>query len=176
MPDISLLQQEYYGAQEKESRLPGIISTIAFVTLVIVIGGYGTAYIYNQMLVKKSVEISENIRNLKVGEVADTVDELKKLGTQAKILKELREAHAAPTQLFLAIEGSTHPSVSFENATIDVAFRKIKMKGLAPSAAALVRQVEIYTNDDHIAAFTIEGVGYVEKPAVSFQLNMDIKK
>ncbi len=176
MPDISLLQQEYYGAQEEESKLPGLISTAAFVMLVIVIGGYVTLYVYNQMLVKKSAEISENIKNLKVGEVADTVDELKKLGTQAKILKELREAHTAPTQFFLAIEESTHPSVFFENATIDVATRKIKTKGFAPSTAVLARQAEIYKNNDHIATFTIDGTGYAKKPAVSFQLNMDIKK
>jgi|SRR3989344_1647671 len=176
MPDISLLQQEFYGAQEEEGKLPGLISTVAFVVLVIIIGGYVTLYVYNQMLVKKSAEISENIKNLKVGEVANTVDELKKLGTQAKMLKELREAHAAPTKLFLAIEGSTHPSVSFNDASIDVATRKIKMKGFAPSAMVLARQAEIYGSDEHVSAFTIEGTGYMKKPTVSFQVTMDIKK
>lgn len=176
MPDISLLQQEYYGAQEEESRVPGLVSMIAFVALVIVIGGFAALYVYNQMLEKKSAEISENIKNLKVGEVADTVDELKKLGTQAKILRELREAHTAPNQLFLALENVTHPAVFFEDATIDVAARKIKTKGFAPSTAVFVRQVEIYKSDDRIASFTVDGAGYAKKPAVSFQLNMDIKK
>ncbi|MBI5912836.1 hypothetical protein HY839_00115 [Candidatus Azambacteria bacterium] len=176
MPDISLLQQEYYGAEEEESRVPGILSTIAFVVLAIVIGGYATAYIYDQMLVKRTAEISENIKNLKVGEVADTVDELKKLGTQAKILKELREAHTAPTKLFLAMEGSTHPSVFFEDAVIDVAARKIKMNGIAPSTAVFARQAEIYKGDERVAAFMLDGIGYAKKPAASFQVNMEIKK
>lgn len=176
MPDISLLQQEYYGAEEEESRVPGIISTAAFIVLAVVIGGYVTAYVYNQMLVKKAAEISENIKNLKVGEVSDTVNELKKLGTQAKTLKELREAHTAPTQLFLAIERSTHPTVFFESAIIDVAARKIKMKGAASSAAVLARQAEIYKSDEHVAAFAIDGTGYGKKPAVAFQVTMDIKK
>ena len=175
MPDISLLQQEYYGAQEEESKMPGIVSTIAFVVLVIVIGGYITLYVYNQMLVKKTAEISGNIANLKVGEVADTVAEVKKLGTQAKILKELRETHTKPSQLFLSIEKATHPAVSFEDALIDVGARKIKMKGLASSSPVLARQVEIYKNDDHIAGFAVESIGYSKKPTVSFQLTMDIK-
>ena len=175
MPDISLLQQEYYGAQEEESRMPGIVSTIAFCVLVIVIGGYVTLYIYNQMLVKRAAEISENIANLKVGEVADTIAQVKKLGIQANILKELRETHTQPTQLFLSIEKATHPAVSFADAFIDVAERKIKMKGLASNAPVLVRQVEIYENDDHIAGFTVDSVGYSKKPATSFQVTMIIK-
>lgn len=176
MPDISLLQQEYYGAQEEESRVPGLISTAAFVVLVIVIGGYAALYVYNQMLVKEAAEISENIKNLKVGEVADTVGELKKLGTQASILKELREAHAAPTKLFLALERSTHPLVSFSDGNIDVAMGKVTMKGAAPSAAVLARQAEIYASDDAIDSFSIENIGYGDKPATIFQLIMDIKK
>ena len=175
MPDISLLQQEYYGAQEEESKMPGIVSTIAFVVLVIVIGGYIALYVYNQMLEKRTAEITENIANLKVGEVADTIAEVKKLGTQAKTLKELRELHTKPSQLFLSIEKATHPAVSFGDALIDVGARKIKMKGLASSAPVLARQVEIYKNDDHIAEFTVESVGYSKKPTVSFQLTMDIR-
>ncbi|MCR4322627.1 MAG: hypothetical protein NUV61_00885 [Candidatus Azambacteria bacterium] len=175
MPDISLLQQENYGVQEEESKIPGFISTIAFVVMIIVAGGYAALYTYDQMLVKKTVEINENIKNLNAGEVTDTVDELKKLGTQAKILKELREIHTAPTQLFLAIEQSTHPAISFNDAAIDVVNKKIKMKGTAPSAAVLARQAEIYAEDGNTASFLVENIGYGEKPAVSFQLSMDIK-
>lgn len=174
MPDISLLQQEYYGAQAEESKTPGIVAMIAFVVLVIAIGGYITLYVYHQMLVKRTAEISENITGLKVGEVAETIAAVKELGTQAKILKELREAHTEPTKLFLSIEKATHPDVSFEDALIDVATRKIKMKGLASSAPVLARQVEIYTSDEHIAGFTVDNIGYSKKPTVSFQLIMDI--
>lgn len=176
MPDISLLQQEYYGAQEEESKIPGIISTIAFVVLVVVVGGYVALYAYNQMLVKKAAEISENIKNLKVGEVVDTVNELRKLGTQARILRELREAHAAPTKLFLAIEQSTHPSISFSEGNVDVGAGKVRMKGIASSAAALARQAEIYAHDGRMSAFLIENVTYGDKPAVLFQVKMDVKK
>jgi len=176
MPDISLLQQEYYGMQEEESRIQGIVSTVALVLLLIVIGGFVTLYVYNQILAKKSAELSENIKNVHVGEVTDAINELKKLGTQAKTLKELREAHTAPTQLFVAFEKATHPEVFFEDATIDVAAKKIKTKGFAPTTAVLARQVEIYQNDDSIASFTVDYVGYVKKPATSFQVTMDIKK
>lgn len=175
MPDISLLQQEYYGAQEEESKTPGIVSMIAFVVLVIAIGGYVTLYVYHQMLVKRTAEITENITNLKVGEVAETIAAVKELGTQAKILKELRETHTKPTQLFLSVEKATHPAVSFEDALIDVTARKLKMKGLAVSAPVLARQVEIYASDDHVAGFTVDNIGYSKKPTVSFQLTMDIK-
>ncbi len=176
MPDISLLQQEYYGAQEEESRIPGLISTAAFVVLVIVIGGYAALYVYDQILVKEAGEISENIANLKVGEVADTIGDLKKLGTQAMILKELREAHAEPTKFFLALERSTHPLVSFSDGNIDITTGKVMMKGVTPNTAVLARQAEIYASDDAIASFSIENIGYGDKPATMFQLIMDIKK
>lgn len=176
MPDISLLQQEYYGAQEEESKTPGLISAAAVIVLVIVIGGYAALYVYNQMLVKEAGEISENIANMKVGEVTETVGELKKLGTQAMILKELREAHAEPTKLFLALERSTHPLVSFSDGNIDVTKGGVILKGIAPSTAVLARQVEIYASDEAIDSFSIENIGYADKPATEFQLIMNIKK
>lgn len=179
MPDISLLQHESYGPEQQENRLPGIISTVALVLLIVVLGGY-VGFVLTKNVFQSSAEnFSKSIENLKAQQkdVADTVNNLKALGTEAGALKALRVSHATPTKLFSYVEKSTHPLAHFLSGIIDVEKGSVTLQGSIASALALSRQAEIYEQDKTagtILDFSMDGIGYGEKHSVVFNLTLHL--
>lgn len=179
MPDISLLQHEYYAPEEERSRVPGMVSTGGFVALILAVSVYAGLFFYHRVLVSKADNIAKNIADIKVEEIAQTAKEMKILGVQAKNLATLRLAHAYPTKLFAYLERSTHPAVSFLNANINMGNNTVSMGGVAESSLFLARQVEIYQKEKkegRISDFIVDGVGYSRNKEISFNLTLTFPK
>lgn len=174
MPDISLLQREYYGPEEEEKRLPGLISTTALVLLIICIGAYVGLFLYYQVLESQSELISQSIADLKTGDTSQTGD-LKALGMLSRTLVTLRETHTYPTKIFAALERSAHPAMYFSNAEIDMRSRTVTGDALIESSVQLVRQVGVYDEEKEagdIVDFSINDIGYDEQKGVKFSVNL----
>lgn len=173
MPDVSLLQREYYGGGEEESRIPGIAALVAFILFFIAAVAYGGLYFYNRSLISHAQGISENIKGLHVGDVAQTIDELKTLGNKAKGLQELRESHTDFTGILGIFERTTHPTAVFSDADFDVKSRTAKLKGQIETTRAMARQVEIYQREGSLSEFSFENIAYKdEDKAVGFQASV----
>lgn len=176
MPDVSLLQREYYGGEEEESAIPGIVSTAALILFLVSAAAFAGLYMYNRFLITRAQTITENIKGLRVGDVADTIDQLKALGDKAKNLKELREAHTSVSGFLAMLEKTTHPAVAFSSAEIDAVKNTAKVKGIAHTAKAVARQVEIYQKEGEVSDFSVENIGYGTDQSVLFQATITFKK
>lgn len=179
MPDISLLQNEYYAPEEEKSRLPGVVSIGGFVALILAISAYTGLFFYERVLALRAEEIAKNIANVNVGEIAQTTQEVKTLGMQARNLAALRQAHTYPSKLFAHLERTTHPAVSFSDASINMKNNTVSMGGITESPVLLARQVEIYEKEKkegRISDFTIDGVGYGKEKKVLFKLTLAFPK
>lgn len=173
MPDVSLLQREYYSGGEEESRFPGIASTVALVFFLITIIVFGGLYMYNRSLITRAQTTAENIKGLHVGDIAQDIDHLKELGNKEKGLRELREGHTLVSALFAALEKTTHPTAKFSNADFDAKGNSVKVKGTIETTKAMARQVEIYQQEGTIADFSVNGIAYQgEEGAIGFQANI----
>lgn len=177
MPDVSLLQREYYTGGEEESRVPGIAAMIALILFFVVCVAFGGFYFYNRSLISRAQAITENIKGLHVGDVAQTIDELKVLGNKAKGLQELREGHTALSGLLVTLEKATHPDTVFSNADFDAKAAAVKLKGTTETTKVLARQVEVYQQEGLLSDFTVENIVYAdETKAVGFEANITFKK
>ncbi|MBI1755405.1 hypothetical protein HY250_03030 [Candidatus Azambacteria bacterium] len=179
MPDVSLLQREYYGEQEQESRLPGVVFTAALSALLIVIAAYVGLFLYNRVLVSRADAIAKHTKDLKVEDMAETIKDLEALGVQTKNLKMLREAHTYSTKMFAYMESATHPASRFSDTIIDAVEKTIQAKGFISSPVLLARQVEIYEKDKkegRILDFSLQNIGYGERQAVAFNLVLTLGK
>ena len=175
MPDISLLQKEYFTPEEEESELPGIVLTASLVMLIVVVGAYVGLYFYGQILESRAGDVSRRIAELKVGDVEKSLEELRTAGKYLSSVKTLREAHAFPTRAFAHLERSTHPSVYFTALNFDVAKGSAQLQAVAATPLVLARQVEIYEGDvaaGRIAGFSVGSIGYGENHTVKFGLDL----
>jgi len=180
MPDISLLQHESYGPEEQQSRLPGIMSTAMLVVFILTIGAYAGFSLYSGVLKSTAANLSQKVTDLKKQktDVADVVNKVKLLGTEASALKALRTSHATPSQLFAYLEQSTHPVASYSGATINVEKGTVTLQGSISSAGALSRQAEIFDKDKAagtLVDFDISGVTYGDKHAVKYILTLKLQ-
>lgn len=177
MPDVSLLQREYYGGGEEESKVPGIASTVALVFFLITAVAFGGLYFYNRSLITRAQAITENIKGLHVGDIAETIEQLKELGNKARGLRELREGHTALSGLLGTFEKTTHPATIFSNADFDAQNGTVKLKGVTETTKTMARQVEIYQQEGSLSDFSVENIAYKdEKKAVGFQANITFNK
>lgn len=179
MPDISLLQHEYYAPEEEKSRIPGIASIGGFIALIAVGAVYAGLFLYQRVLASRAEDLAKNIAEVKVEEITQTVRDMKIFGAQAKALVALRGAHAYPVKLFEYLERTTHPAVYFSDANISMKEKTITMKGTTGSPLFLARQVQVYEKEKkegRIADFIVTGVGYGEKKKVSFNLTLTFVK
>lgn len=177
MPDVSLLQREYYAGGEEESRTPSIASTVALVLFLITLVAFGGFYFYNRSLITRAQTITENIKGLHVGDVAETIDQLKELGGKAKGLQELREGHTAVSDLLATFEKTTHPATTFLNADFDAKNNSVKLKGETETTKTMARQVEIYQQEGALSNFSVENIAYKgEAKTVEFQASITFTK
>ena len=177
MPDVSLLQREYYSGGEEESRFPGIASTIALVFFLITIVAFGGLYAYNRSLITRAQTTAENIKGLHVGDIAQDIDRLKELGNKEKGLRELREEHTSVSSLFAALEKTTHPTTKFFNADFDAKGNSVKLKGTTETTKTMARQVEIYQKEGTISDFSVDSIGYKgEDGSIGFQADIVFNK
>ena len=175
MPDISLLQREYEVVEE-ESRLPGIVLTASVTLFIIVVGAWASLYFFNKFYVQQAEEIGKKVEDLKIKEAGDALDKLKIFSNKAEVLSGLRVAHTSASSLLQKVEKSTHPLVSFDSGSLKVADGSVELKGLAPSALILSRQVEIYTEDKNLSEFKVSGIGYGTEHSVLFSASIKFQK
>src|SRR3989344_6483002 len=159
MPDISLLQREYEVVEE-ESRVPGLVLTVSVTLLLITVGAWASLHFFDKFYVQQAQEIKQKIEDLKIKEAGQALDKLKIFSNKAEVLSRLRGAHTSASLLFQKVEKSTHPLVSFNSGSLKVADGSVELKGLAPSALILSRQVEIYADDKNLSEFKVSGIGY----------------
>src|SRR3972149_2572236 len=170
MPDVSLLQQEYYGGGAEESKAPGIASTVALIIFFITAVTFGGLYFYNHSLISRAQEITANIKGLHVGDIAETITQLKEVGSRARGLQQLREAHTKTGGLLVMLEKTTHPETIFSNADFDARSNEVKVKGTVKTTKAMARQVEIYQQEGSLSTFSVENIAYKgEDKSVGFQ-------
>lgn len=173
MPDVSLLQREYYGGGEEESRTPGIVFAVASILFLISVVAFAGLYFYNRSLVSRAQAITENIKGLHIGDIAETIAQLKELGSAAKGLEELRTTHTDVSGLLVSLEKTTHPETIFSSAELDARKRSARLKGVTATTKAMARQVEIYQQEAKLSDFSVESVGYKEgNKTVGFEATM----
>src|SRR3990167_4935121 len=174
MPDISLLQREYEVVEE-ESRVPGLVLTVSVTLLLITVGAWASLHFFDKFYVQQAQEIKQKIEDLKIKEACEALDQLKIFSNKAEVLSGLRGAHTSAATLLQKIEKSTHPLVGFDSGSFKVAAGGAELKGLAPSALILARQVEIYTEDKNISEFKVSGIGYGTEHSVLFAASLKFR-
>ena len=174
MPDISLLQREY-DVVEEESRLPGLVLTASVTLFIIVAGAWASLYLFDKFYVQQALEIKKKIEDLSIKEAGEALDKLKIFSNKAEVLSGLRGAHTSASALFQKVEKSTHPLISFDSGSLKAADGSVELKGLAPSALILSRQVEIYTEDKNLSEFKVSGIGYGTEHSVLFSASLKFK-
>lgn len=174
MPDISILQREYEVARE-ESRAPGIVFTAAVTLLIIIAGAWVSLYFFDQFYGQQAEEIAKRMEDLKAKEAGEALNQLKIFNNKAEALADLRARHTAASALLQKIEKSTHPLVVFDSANFKVADGGVELKGSAPSALILARQLEIYMQNQDLADFKVSGLGYGTEHGVSFSASLRFK-
>lgn len=174
MPDISLLQREYEVVEE-ESRIPGIVLTASVTLFIIVAGAWVSLYFFDKFYIQQAQETKKMIEELKVKEAGEALDKLKIFSNKAEVLSGLRGAHTSVSALLQKVEKSTHPLVSFNSGNFKVVDGGVELKGLAPSALILARQVEIYTADGNIADFNVSGISYGTEHNIIFNASLKFK-
>ena len=175
MPDISLLQREYEVVEE-ESRVPGLVLTVSVTLLLITVGAWASLHFFDKFYVQQAQEIKQKIEDLKIKEAGEALDQLKIFSNKAEVLSGLRVAHTSASSLLQKVEKSTHPLVSFDSGSLKVADGSVELKGSAPSALILSRQVEIYTEDKNISEFKVSGLGYGAEHGVLFSASLKFNK
>ena len=171
MPDISLLQREYEVVEE-ESRVPGLVLTVSVTLLLITVGAWASLYFFNKFYIQQAEEIGKKVEDLKIKEAGEALDQLKIFSNKAEVLSGLRGAHTSAATLLQKVEKSTHPLVGFDSGNFKVADGGAELKGSAPSALILARQVEIYTEDKNISEFKVSGLGYGTEHSVLFSASL----
>lgn len=160
MPDVSLLQREYYGGGEEESKTPGIVFAVASILLLLSVVAFGGLYFYNRSLVSRAQATAESIKGLHIGDIAETISQLKEVGSKAQGLENLRITHTDISGLLASVEKTTHPKTIFSNATLDARKNNVQLKGIAETTKVVARQVEIYQQEAKLSDFSVENVRY----------------
>lgn len=174
MPDISLLQQEY-ALPEEERRAPGLAALVAFIFLLIILGGYTGLYFYNAILANRAQELDKSIFELKSNDAYKSVEQIKNVGIEIQALKSLRENHSYPNKLIEKIAKSTHPKVYLTSGNIDVFKKSVSLKGIAPNSVILARQIELYGQNEEIASFEVKEIAYGENRSMGFGAGITFK-
>ena len=175
MPDISLLQREYEVVEE-ESRVPGLVLTVSVTLLLITVGAWASLHFFDKFYVQQAQEIKQKIEDLKIKEAGEALDQLKIFSNKAEVLSGLRGAHTSAATLLQKVEKSTHPLVGFDSGNFKVADGGAELKGSAPSALILARQVEIYTEDKNLSEFKVSGIGYGTEHSVLFSASLKFRQ
>lgn len=174
MPDISLLQQEY-ALPEEERRAPGLAALIAFIALLIILGGYLGLYFYDAVLAKRAAELDSSIAELKSNDVYKSVEQIKNVGTEIQSLKLLRENHSYPNKFIEKIAKSVHPKVYLTSGSINILQKSVSVVGVAPSSIIMARQIELYGQNEEIASFQIKNLAYGENRTMNFGAEIKFK-
>ena len=174
MPDISLLQREYEVVEE-ESRIPGLVLTVSVTLLLITVGAWASLYFFNKFYIQQAEEIGKKVEDLKIKEAGEALDQLKIFSNKAEVLSGLRGAHTSASALFQKVEKSTHPLISFDSGSFKVVDGGAELRGSAPSALILARQVEIYTEDKNLSEFKVSGLGYGTEHGVLFSASLKFR-
>jgi len=174
MPDISLLQREY-EVVEKESRIPGLVLTVSVTLLLITVGAWASLYFFNKFYIQQAEEIGKKVEDLKIKEAGEALDQLKIFSNKAEVLSGLRGAHTSASALLQKVEKSTHPLVGFDSGSFKVVDGGAELRGSAPSALILARQVEIYTEDKNLSEFKVSGLGYGTEHGVLFSASLKFR-
>ncbi|OGD32556.1 hypothetical protein A3C91_01630 [Candidatus Azambacteria bacterium RIFCSPHIGHO2_02_FULL_52_12] len=175
MPDISLLQREYDVARE-ESKTPGAAFTASLVVLLVSVGAYIGLVAYESLLEKRIETATQLTGQLKVGDAYKNATQLTATSRKVKTLKTLRESHTNLSQLLSSVERATHPSAFFNSGDLDAQKQSAELKGgTLPTAAMLVRQMDIYRASKDIADFMVDNIGYGEKHLMRFDATIHFK-
>lgn len=167
MPDISLLQREYEVVEE-EGRAPSWVLTAAVTIILIVVGAWLSLYFFSRFYLQTADEIGRKVEDLKLKEAGEAIERLKVFGNKAAILSSLRQAHTSAAAAFQKVEESTHPLARFESGDFKIIEGSVELKGSAPTALILSRQVGIYMEDKDIAEFSISGIAYGKEHGIAF--------
>ncbi len=176
MPDISRLQREYETVQE-ESKTPGVVFTVALILLIVSVGAYIGLYAYESVLQKRIDDAVKITSQLKVGDAYKNVAQLTAISRKVTMLKSLRESHTNLRELLLNLEQTTHPLAYFESGKLDAENVSADLRrGTLPTAAMLVRQMDIYKANKTIENFTIDNIGYGEKHYLRFDVTLHFRQ
>lgn len=173
MPDISLLQDET-EVRLKESKFPGVFSTVSLMLMLISIGAYAGLFLYKIEIQNNLNIVIESIDKLQIGDISSDVGQLSRMEGHLNVLKKLRTEHTDSLNLLSAVSDSVHQNIYYQNAEFDVKKNTISLKGVAVNPASLAKQVTSYRQYKTIESYEISNVGFVGE-GVGFSAFLKIK-
>lgn len=177
MPDISLLQREYYGPEEEESRIPSVVSTVSLTVLLVVVAAYVGLYLYRQVLEGKAENIKVTTEALKGKDTDKELTDVRAVGRYVRSLRVLRESHTRPFLMFTELERMTLRAITYRNGTFSVLDGKIVLSGETDNARLLVRQMEVFEDEKKagkLSEFSLGTMGYGDEKRISFALTLSL--
>jgi hypothetical protein len=161
------------GENNPLSIIEKIMSIIAIVAILIVIGGF--LYLKFFAIPKGEEKINNIVTEINGLKNQGTGINAVSIGTEIRDYKVLLASRATASQFFETLEKWVHPQIYFDNISLDIPTRMVILTGKSKGFQPLIQQLAFFDREKALIEQSSVGSVRSEQGVVSFDLNLVVK-